>query len=54
MRTPYVVLYVLAMVGTIVAVDVLFMRHHTLARLLINIGIVVAFGTVYVVFLRRR
>ncbi len=50
----YTVLYVLAMVAIIVALDVLFLREHALARLVVNIGIVLAFAVVYLVFLRNR
>lgn len=49
-----VVLYVLAMVVVIVGVDVLFLRHHFLERLLINIGIVIVFATFYLTVLKRR
>jgi hypothetical protein len=38
----------------VVVVDILFFKHHFLPRLLVNIGIVLVFGTVYVVFLNRR
>jgi len=48
------VLYVAAMITVIVGVDLLFFRHHALGRLIVNIGIVLAFATVYVTFLRRR
>jgi hypothetical protein len=48
-----VVLYVLAMVAVVVGVDVLFLRHQFWPRLLVNIGIVVVFGAVYVLFLKR-
>jgi hypothetical protein len=47
------VLYVLAMVAVIVCVDVLFLRHLFLARLLSNIGIVVVFATCYFLFIKR-
>ncbi len=46
-------LYVLAMVAIVVAVDVLFLRHHFLARLIVNIGIVLVFGVVYLRFLKH-
>jgi hypothetical protein len=46
-------LYVLAMVGVIVGVDVLFLRHHLLARLISNVAIVVVFAAVYFLFLGR-
>ena len=47
------VLYVLAMVGIVVGVDVLFLRHHFWPRLIVNVGIVVVFGAFYLRFLRR-
>ena len=46
-------LYVLAMVAVIVGVDVLFFRHHLWARLMVNVGIVLVFGAVYLRFLKR-
>jgi hypothetical protein len=45
--------YVLAMVVIIVGVDVLFLRHHTVERLIVNLGIVLVFAALYLVFLRR-
>lgn len=47
-------LYVLVMASVVVVVDILFFKHHFLPRLLVNVGIVLVFGTVYVVFLKRR
>jgi uncharacterized membrane protein YozB (DUF420 family) len=49
-----IALYVLAMVALIVGVDVLFLRHHFWPRLIVNVGIVVVFGVVYFLFLKRR
>lgn len=46
-------LSVVAMVAVIVAVDVLFLRHHVLARLITNVAIVLVFAGVYVLLLRR-
>jgi hypothetical protein len=51
---PAVVLYVLAMVAIIVGVDVLFLRHQALTRLIANIGIVLVFGAVYFLFIKRH
>jgi len=48
------VLYVLAMIAIVVGVDVLFLKHQFWPRLLVNIGIVAAFGAVYLLFLKRR
>jgi len=47
-------LYVLVMASVVVVVDILFFKHHFLPRLLVSVGIVLVFGTVYVVFLKRR
>lgn len=52
-RTAAVVLYVMALVAVIVAVGVLFFRHHFGPRLAVNIGIVLVFGAFYFRFLRR-
>ena len=49
-RQAVVVLYVLAMVVVVVGVDILFLRHEFWARLLINVGIVLAFGAFYLRF----
>lgn len=47
------VLYVVALVAVIVGVDVLFFRHHFTERLMVNVGIVLVFGAVYLRFLKR-
>ena len=52
-RQAAIVLYVLAMIGVVVGVDVLFLRHHFWPRLIVNIGIVLVFGAIYWRFLRR-
>ena len=52
-RTVAIVLYVLALVAGIVAVDVLFLRHHVWTRLAVNVGIVVVWATFYLTFLKR-
>ncbi len=52
-RQAGVVLYVLALVAVVVSVDVLFFRHHFLARLLVNVGIVLVFAACYLRFLKR-
>jgi len=48
-----VVVYVLALVAVVVGVDVLFFRHHFWERLLVNVGIVLVFGALYLRFLKR-
>ncbi len=52
-RQTAVVLYVLALVAVVVGVDVLFLRGHLWARLIVNIGIVLAFAVVYLRFVKR-
>lgn len=48
-----IVIFILLMVATIVAVDILFFRHRFLARLIANIAIVLIFITSYFAFLNR-
>ena len=52
-RRAVVVLYVVALVAVVVGTDILFFRHHVWERLLVNVGIVLVFGAVYLRFLRR-
>jgi hypothetical protein len=52
-RQVGVVLYLLAMVAIVVGVDILFLKHHFWPRLIVNIGIVVVFVSVYLRFLNR-
>jgi hypothetical protein len=47
------VAYVLTMVVVIVGVDVLLFRHHFWPRLMVNLGIVLVFGAVYLRFISR-
>ena len=47
------VIYVLIMVVTVVAVDILFFRHHFRERLIVNIGIVLIYTAFYLSFLKR-
>jgi hypothetical protein len=44
------VVYVLALVATVVGVDILFFQHHFRARLLANVGIVLVFATFFLRF----
>jgi hypothetical protein len=52
-RQAAIALYVLALLATVVAVDVLFFRHHFWERLIVNVGIVLVFAAFYFRFLRR-
>jgi len=45
-------LLIISMIGLIVGVDVLVFRHHFLARLLVDVGIVLVFGACYLRFVR--
>lgn len=47
------VLYVLAMVGIIVGIDVLFFKHYFWERLAVNVGIVLVFVAFYFRYLKR-
>jgi hypothetical protein len=51
-RNAVGVLYALAMVVVIVAVDVVLFRDHPWPRLAANVGIVLLFGAFYFRFLR--
>lgn len=47
------VLYVLVMIATVVAVDILFFRRQFLERLISNIGIVLVFIAFYLRFIKH-
>ena len=49
-RNAAVGIYVVALVGVIIGVDVLFFRQHVWARLLANVGIVLVFAAFYLRF----
>lgn len=46
-------LYVLVLVTVVVSADILFLRHHLWARLMVNVGIVLVFAAFYLRFLKR-
>ena len=50
----YLVLYLLLMIGLIVAVDFIFLRHQTGLRLAVNVGIVAVFVAIYFLVLRKH
>ncbi len=52
-RHAGVVLYVLALIAVVVAVDVLFFRHRFWERLIANVGIVLVFAAFGLRFLKR-
>jgi len=49
-----ITLYVLLMIGVVFAVDFLFLRHRFWPRLLVNVGIVLIFGVIYLVLRNHR
>ena len=51
-RQAAIVFYVLALVGVVVGVDILFFRGRFWERLLVNVGIVVVFAAFYLRFLK--
>jgi len=51
-RQTATVLYVLALIIVVVAVDVLFFRHHFWERLMVNVGIVLVFAAFGLRFLK--
>lgn len=53
-RPAVAVLCVVAMIAVIVSVDVLFLRHHLWLRLLVNVGVVLAFVAIYLSLRTRR
>lgn len=50
---PFRMLFIVVLIAVIVSVDFLFLRHHFAARLIVNIGIVVVFASVYFVFFKK-
>jgi len=42
------------MAGVVVGVDILFFRHRFGPRLIANVGIVLVFAVVFLVFVKRR
>jgi hypothetical protein len=47
------VLFIVVMIAVIVSVDLLFLRHHFTARLIVNIGIVAVFVIVYFISFKK-
>ncbi len=52
-RQPTVVLYVVALIAVVVAVDVLFFRDRFWERLMVNVGIVLVFAAFYLRLLKH-
>jgi hypothetical protein len=51
-RQAGVALFVLALVGVVVGVDILFFRHRFWERLMVNVGIVLVFAAFYLRFMK--
>jgi predicted tellurium resistance membrane protein TerC len=47
------VVYIVVMIAIIVGIDLLFLRSKPLERLIVNVGIVVLFLTVYMRFVKK-
>jgi hypothetical protein len=52
-RPTTTVLYIVLLIVTVVAVDVLFFRGQFWERLTVNVGIILVFSAFYFRFLRR-
>jgi hypothetical protein len=52
-KSVSMVVFVVLMVGCIVGVDVLFLSNHFVARLIVNIAMVVVFAGIYFAFLKN-
>lgn len=52
-HTLALTLWLVAMIGAIVGVDVAFLRNRLLARLIANVSIVLLFVIIYLIFLKR-
>jgi uncharacterized membrane protein len=53
-KNAMIAIYVLAMVTTVVIVDILFFRHRFWERLIANIGIVLVYVAFYLAFIKNR
>jgi hypothetical protein len=53
-KNALTVMYVLAMIATVVILDILFFRHRFRERLIVNIGIVLVYVAFYFAYLKNR
>lgn len=49
-----IVIYILAMIATVVIIDVLFFRHRFWERLVANIGIVMVYAAFYFALIKNH
>lgn len=47
------IVYVVVLVSVIVGVDVAFLRHHSVPRLVVNVALVFVFAALYWAFVKR-
>ena len=47
------IIFSVAVITTILTVDLLFFRHHTTQRLIANVAIVLAYATIYFTYAKR-
>lgn len=53
-RSATIAIFILAMIATVVVVDILFFRHQAWERLIANTGIVLVYLAFYLGFLKNR
>ncbi len=53
-KTGLGIIFSVAVITTVVTVDLLFFKHHTTQRLIANIAIVIAYASIYFIFSIRN
>jgi len=53
-KNAMIIIYILAMVATVVILDIVLFRHRFRERLMANIGIILIYGAFYLAFLKNR
>ena len=53
-KTGLDIIFSVAVITTVVTVDLLFFKHHTTQRLIANIAIVIAYASIYFTFSKRN
>ncbi|MFC4244462.1 hypothetical protein ACFOYW_13885 [Gryllotalpicola reticulitermitis] len=53
-RTAVAIIGLIVMIALIVGLDVVFLRHHFVVRLIVNVAIVAVFALFYFLVLHRR
>jgi hypothetical protein len=52
-KTALGIIFFIAIITTILTVDILFFKHLTTQRLIANIAIVIAYATIYFIYSKR-